>query len=106
MKDTIQQEYIFSSEPQDLIFTWETKFHGNNPYEEFIPPIPCQIKQGPILAFYREETDDSYRTQYDLYVDVIDHDGEPTLYMVASNLYASQCESRIKSIISEYRIEQ
>jgi hypothetical protein len=105
MKDTIQQAYTTHEEPQGLIFNWETKFYGNNSYEEFIPPIPCQISQGPILSFCREETDDSHRTQYDLYVEVLDKDGESTAYMVASNLYASQCESRIEWIISEYRVK-
>ena len=104
MKDTIQQAYTIYEEPQDIIFNWQTKFYGNQPYDQFIPPIPCQIKQGPILSFCREETDDSNRTQYDLYVEVLEKDGEATVYMVATNLYEEQCNFRVKWIISEHRI--
>ena len=99
------ENYIVTSMVQDeeVVIKWEEKFYEGSPFEQYIPVIPCRIHAGPIISFCREQTDDSARTQYDLYAEVVDYDGEPTLYGVGINLYGQQCDERIKDIMIQYR---
>jgi hypothetical protein len=99
------ENYIVESmvQDEDLVIKWEEKEYGVHVLEQYIPVIPCRIKAGPILSFVREQTDDSDRTQYDLYAEVQDYDGKPTVYGVGINLYSKQCDLRIRDLMIQYR---
>lgn len=99
-----QQE--LDSHRLDLIVKWEEREWQGQVYEFYQPPIPCSMMNGAIVGFCREITDDSNRTQYDLYVEVLDSTiNEIIVYGVGSNLYDAQVTQRIKEVISRYREE-
>jgi hypothetical protein len=78
---------------QEIVFNWVEAVdeEGNDlSIEMFYPPIPSEY------VFVREKTDDSRRTQYDLYVrnTVIQ-----TGWQIDHNLYAEQCNMRVMAVL-------
>lgn len=99
------ENYIVENMIQDeeIVIKWEEQEWKGCIIEQYFPVIPCRLKAGPIISFCREKTDDSCRTQYDLYAQVLEKDNEPTIYGVGSNLYASQCDIRVKGLMAQYK---
>lgn len=90
---------------EELIIKWESKYYGVAYYEQHFPTIPCSIKQGTVLSFCKEQTDDKNRVQYDLFVEALANDGDSIIYGIGSNLYNKQCDARVKEIILENRLD-
>ena len=102
MKDIHLQVCTSSNEVQDVIYDWVPELYNSESLEV---PIVCELEEGTLISFWRQRTDDSSRTQYDLHANVLDSNGTTCLYLVAANLYAAQCEMRINEIISNQRIK-
>ena len=92
-----------SVDKNDISINWITRNGPEGPYEVFDLPFNSTFKSKKIIAFYRYKTDCQFRTQYDLGVEVIDFDGDPTLYWVGVNLFGKQCEPKIIQILNDYR---
>ena len=104
MKDTITQEYTSQNEAQDIILKWEKPDDGSEGYEQLTPPVDCYVGTARITSFFREITDDLCRNQYDLWVETVDYIEGFKLDPIYRNLYASQCDSRVKDIIERFRV--
>jgi hypothetical protein len=113
MQDIHEQLCTSFNEVQDINLNWITYQHVDehsygyteSEYQRLTVGIPCVTEFGPLIAFYRERTDDPNRKQYDLLCEHIDYDGQPSVRLLHVNLYEGQCDRRVKEIIQQTRID-